>query len=193
MSVPSIGSSSFAILSQVLAAHDKARASASSSTAARATTNGKLSESDQRVVAKLQQQDRAVRAHELAHIAAGAGVVTSGASYTYETGPDGKRYANGGEVSIDVSPGRTPQDTLRKAEQIRASALAPADPSAQDRSVAARAEQMATEARIELTDASAQKTHSTVSSGSNDDPASALYRSVAGGHASSGSRVNTWA
>ncbi|MBS0369151.1 MAG: hypothetical protein JSS57_08125 [Proteobacteria bacterium] len=193
MSVPSIGSSSFAILSQVLAAQAKARASASSSTAARATTNGKLSESDQRVVAKLQQQDRAVRAHELAHIAAGAGVVTSGASYTYETGPDGKRYANGGEVSIDVSPGRTPQDTLRKAEQIRASALAPADPSAQDRSVAARAEQMATEARIELTDASAQKTHSTVSSGSNDDPASALYLSVAGGQASSGSSVNTWA
>lgn len=192
MSVPSIGSSSFAILSQALAAQAKARASASSSRASTGA-NGKLSESDQRVVAKLQQQDRAVRAHELAHIAAGAGVVTSGASYTYETGPDGKRYANGGEVSIDVSPGRTPQGTLRKAEQIRASALAPADPSAQDRSVAARAEQMATEARIELADASAQKSRGTTSSGSNDDPASALYLSVADGEASSGSRVNTWA
>lgn len=191
MSVPTVGTSSLAAFSQSLAVQSRDRVAASSSGASTGA-NGKLSESDQRVVAKLQEQDRAVRAHELAHIAAGAGVVTSGASYTYETGPDGKRYANGGEVSIDVSPGRTPQDTLRKAEQIRASALAPADPSAQDRSVAARAEQMATEARIELADASTQKAHGATSSGSSD-PASALYLSVAGGEASSGSRVNTWA
>lgn len=192
MSVPSIGSSSLAVLSQALAGQAKARAAASSEQKQTAAT-GKLSESDQRVIAKLQERDRAVRAHELAHIAAGAGVVTSGATYTYETGPDGKRYANGGEVGIDVSPGRTPQDTLRKAQQIRSSALAPADPSAQDRSIAARADQMATEARIALADGGGQKADAARSRSSNEDPASALYLSVAGGRDSSGSRVNTWA
>lgn len=189
MSVPPIGTSSLAVLSQSLSAQSAGRAAAS---AASTVASSKLSESDQRVVARLQERDRAVRAHELAHIAAGGGVVTSGASYTYETGPDGKRYANGGEVGIDVSPGRTPQDTLRKAQQIRASALAPADPSAQDRSIAARADQMATEARVDLADATrAQISDAPARNG--DNPASALYLSVAGGRESSGSRVNTWA
>lgn len=192
MSVPSIGTSSLVVLSQALAVQTRARAAASTEQK-QAAGSGKLSESDQRVIAKLQERDRAVRAHELAHIAAGAGVVTSGASYTYETGPDGKRYANGGEVGIDVSPGRTPQDTLRKAQQIRASALAPADPSAQDRSIAARADQMATEARVALADASSQQATAPPTRRGNDDPASALYLSVAGGRDASGSRVNTWA
>lgn len=192
MSVPSIGTFSLAVFSHALATQSRERAAASSAQKQTAAS-GKLSESDQRLVAKLQERDRAVRAHEFAHIAAGAGVVTSGASYTYETGPDGKRYANGGEVGIDVSPGRTPQDTLRKAQQIRASALAPADPSAQDRSIAARADQMATEARIELADASSQQTRPAPTRPTNDDPASALYLSVAGGGDSSGGRVNIWA
>ena len=88
-----------------------------------------------------------VRAHELAHITAGGGLITRGAAYTYETGPDGQRYAVGGDVGIDVSPGRTPQETLARAEQVRRAALAPADPSAQDRQVAARADQMAFQAQ----------------------------------------------
>lgn len=192
MSVPSIGTSSLAVLSQALAAQAKERVAVSSAQK-QVAASGRLSESDQRVVARLQERDRAVRAHELAHIAAGGGVVTSGASYTYETGPDGKRYANGGEVGIDVSPGRTPQDTLRKAQQIRASALAPADPSAQDRSIAARADQMASEARVDLADVSSQQVGAPPTRGGNDDPASVLYLSVAGGRDSSGSRVNTWA
>ncbi|MDV7392559.1 putative metalloprotease CJM1_0395 family protein, partial [Arthrospira platensis SPKY1] len=65
---------------------------------------GELSESELRELQQLQQRDREVRAHEMAHVAAGAGLVTRGASYTYQTGPDGQRYAIGGEVSIDTSP-----------------------------------------------------------------------------------------
>jgi len=64
-----------------------------------------LSEADLRRVEQLKQRDREVRAHEMAHVAAGAGVVTSGASYSYETGPDGRRYAVGGEAearNIDI-------------------------------------------------------------------------------------------
>ncbi len=110
----------------------------------------KLSEAEVRELQQLQQRDREVRAHEMAHVAAGAGLVTRGASYTYQTGPDGQRYAIGGEVSIDTSPGRTPEETLGKAEQVRAAALAPADPSPQDRQVASQATRMAMDARMEI-------------------------------------------
>jgi len=110
---------------------------------------GELSADDERTVARLRETDRAVRQHEQAHIAAGAGLVTGGPSFTYTTGPDGKRYAVGGEVSIDTSPARSPEATIAKARQIRAAALAPADPSGQDRRVAVAAARMEAEARAE--------------------------------------------
>jgi len=115
-----------------------------------------LSESDLRLVSELKARDRVVRTHEMAHMAAGAGLVTRGASYTYQSGPDGQRYAVGGEVGIDTSPGRTPEETLLKAERIRAAALAPAEPSGQDRQVAAAAAKMASQARMEISSASAE-------------------------------------
>lgn len=116
----------------------------------RARSADTLSEAEQRQVAELKERDREVRAHEMAHVAAGAGLVTRGASYTYQTGPDGQRYAIGGEVGIDTSPGRSPEESLSKAERIRAAALAPAEPSGQDRQVAAQASRMASDARMEI-------------------------------------------
>ena len=84
-------------------------------------------------------------------MAAAAGLVRGGMSFSYQTGPDGRRYAVGGEVSIDSSPvADDPQATLDKARQIQAAALAPAEPSSQDRAVAAQAARMAMEARVEL-------------------------------------------
>ncbi len=109
-----------------------------------------LTEADQKRIRELQQRDREVRAHEMAHIAAGGGLILRGAQYDYETGPDGVRYAVGGDVLIDTSPGRTPEETAEKAQRIIAAALAPSDPSPQDRAVAAKAAQMAAEARIEI-------------------------------------------
>ena len=111
---------------------------------------GELSVDDRRRVEELKSTDRAVRAHEAAHMAAGGSLVTSGASFSYETAPDGQRYAVAGEVGIDTSKGRTPEETLGRAQQIRAAALAPADPSGQDRAVAAAASQMAADARAEI-------------------------------------------
>lgn len=105
---------------------------------------------EQRIVAQLQQRDREVRTHEMTHIAAGAGLVRGGATYSFERGPDGKLYAVGGEVSIDTSPASTPEQTIERARQIRSAALAPADPSAQDRQVAAAASLMENQARREL-------------------------------------------
>ena len=109
-----------------------------------------LTAEEQRRVRDLQAADRRVRTHEQAHIAVGGDLVRSGASFTYATGPDDKRYAVAGEVSIDTSPGRTPEETIPKAQHIRETALAPADPSPQDRSVAAAATQMEGKARGEL-------------------------------------------
>ncbi|WP_147694798.1 putative metalloprotease CJM1_0395 family protein [Vogesella mureinivorans] len=108
-----------------------------------------LSEEEQKQVEQLKARDSEVRAHEQAHMAAAGGVSVSGPSYSYQQGPDGKRYAIGGNVSIDVSPGRTPEDTLRKAQAIQRAALAPAQPSGQDQAVAAQARQMALQAMAE--------------------------------------------
>lgn len=109
-----------------------------------------LSNAEQQALTQLEARDKQVRAHEQAHVSAGGELITSGASFTYQVGPDNRRYAVAGEVGIDTSPGTTPEETLERAARIRAAALAPADPSAQDRQVAAQADRMATEARQEL-------------------------------------------
>ena len=116
----------------------------------KAAGGGQLSEAEQRQVDELQRTDQRVRAHEQAHLAAGGGLTSGGARFQYRTGPDGKQYAASGEVQIDTSEEKDPNATIRKAQRIKAAALAPADPSAQDRSVAARADAMAAKARQEL-------------------------------------------
>jgi len=83
-----------------------------------------------------------------------------GANYRYQRGPDGKMYAVGGEVKIDTSREKDPQDTVTKMQQVRRAALAPAQPSSQDRSVAARASQIEAEARAELLKENAENTTS---------------------------------
>lgn len=99
---------------------------------------------------QLKARDREVRLHEAAHIAVGGSVIRSGAKLQYARGPDGVLYATGGDVSIDTSRASTPEATLVKAGMIRRAALAPAEPSAQDRSVAADAARMAMQARQEI-------------------------------------------
>ncbi len=112
--------------------------------------NQQLTNEQRAQMQALKGRDREVRAHEAAHMAAAGGLARGGASFSYETGPDNRRYAVGGEVSIDTSPGKTPEETLQKAQTIRAAAQAPAKPSQQDLAVAASAGQMAAEARAEL-------------------------------------------
>lgn len=111
-----------------------------------------LSEADKKVIAELKAADDRVRAHEMAHVAAGGQYTTSGANFAYKTGPDGKRYAVAGEVGIDISavPG-DPEATAKKMDVVKRAALAPMDPSPQDRRVAARATMVRMEALMELT------------------------------------------
>lgn len=115
----------------------------------------KLSEDEKRLVTDLQSRDAEVRAHEAAHQSGGAS--TGGASYTYQKGPDGKMYAIGGEVSISFQTGSTPQETIANAQAVITSALAPADPSAQDMAVASSAMVMMMRAQQQITQEAQEK------------------------------------
>jgi len=100
-------------------------------------------------VSKLQAIENRVISHEAAHKAVG-GNLAGAASYQYSTGPDGKTYITGGEVSINISEGKTPEETINRMQQVRAAALAPSDPSPQDYKVAALASQTEMTARLDL-------------------------------------------
>jgi hypothetical protein len=116
-----------------------------------------LTEEQLRQIEQLKSRDVEVRAHEQAHKAV-AGAHGGAISLTYETGPDGRRYAVAGEVPVDLSPvSGDPAATVRKMQTIRQAALAPADPSGADRAAAARASQLAQKAQAELAEVTAQK------------------------------------
>lgn len=125
-------------------------AAGKSRTPGKTGNSAKLSEQEQAELRRLQARDQEVRQHELAHLSAAGGLALGGPSFSYQRGPDGVNYAIGGEVQIDTSAGATPQETLAKASQIEAAALAPASPSGQDRAVAAQARQMAIKAQSQL-------------------------------------------
>ncbi len=125
---------------------------------------------------KLRQRDREVRNHEMAHLAAAGAYALGGPTFEYQKGPDGQRYAIGGHVNIDTSPvAGDPEATQRKAETIRRAALAPGDPSPQDRSVAAAASAMAVKAQIEAQQSGQNATSGTESRSRNSENASDLY------------------
>jgi SprA-related family len=111
---------------------------------------GRISEQELRELQTLKRRDAEVRAHEQAHLAAAGQYARGGASFSFERGPDGASYAVGGQVDIDLSNERTPEDTVRKMQTVRRAALAPLSPSAADRSIAARAAVMESQARQEL-------------------------------------------
>lgn len=113
-------------------------------------TENDLTQEELQQVQELKQRDTEVRAHEQAHISAAAGLRTSAASYDYQTGPDGKKYAVGGEVSISFTSSGNPEEDIQNAETMRNAALAPSEPSGQDRSVAKEAEKIIQQAKEKL-------------------------------------------
>ncbi|HYH39218.1 MAG TPA: putative metalloprotease CJM1_0395 family protein [Azospirillum sp.] len=108
-----------------------------------------LSDDEQKQVDKLKAVDTKVRQHEAAHQAAG-GALAGGATFSYTKGPDGRSYATGGEVPIRAPAARSPEAAIQQAQQIKAAALAPAEPSGQDLAVAASADAAMVQARREL-------------------------------------------
>ncbi len=147
-----------------------------------------LSEEERKIVEELRNRDREVRAHENAHKAAAGAYATGGPTYTYQTGPDGKRYAIGGEVQIDTSEvPNDPEATIRKAQTIRRAALAPAEPSSQDQRVAAQARVIENRARQELTKERREEAQEKTEESSNTSDSSSLTTSTENAKASNGS------
>ncbi|MDA0690894.1 MAG: putative metalloprotease CJM1_0395 family protein [Nitrospinae bacterium] len=125
-------------------------------------TEADLSQEERQALTELKTRDREVRAHEQAHLAAAGPYAKGPPSFEFQTGPDGKPYAVGGEVRIDTSEvSGNPQATLTKAQTIKRAATAPANPSAQDRQVAAQASRMEAEARKEIREQRTEETEST--------------------------------
>jgi hypothetical protein len=144
------GTRTGAVLPQAVPGPEAGRGLALPQTTDAASPDG-LSAGDRDVVRQMAARDREVRRHEQAHARAG-GAQAGSPSFTYRTGPDGKRYAVGGEVPIDTAP--VPDDpaaTIAKMEIVKAAALAPAVPSMPDRRIAAQAESIRLAALAELT------------------------------------------
>lgn len=174
-----------------------ATTTASTGSKTRVAATRELTADQQRKVEELKEIDRKVHEHEQAHIAAGGGVVTSGASYTYTYGPDGKPYATGGEVGIDTSKEEKPQENIDKGRLVQRAALAPQDPSPQDYRVASIGAQLETTGRSDLTreqelERAAQAREAQQDSGDASQLLQNTYATVAAGSANA-DRVSVYA
>ncbi|WP_051252350.1 putative metalloprotease CJM1_0395 family protein [Ferrimonas kyonanensis] len=99
---------------------------------------------------QLQTRDQEVKTHEQAHANAG-GQHAGRPKYEFTRGSDGRMYASDGEVSIDTGKIEgDPQATIDKMQTVIQAANAPAQPSNQDRKVAAQAAVIMSEARAEM-------------------------------------------
>ncbi len=136
-------------------------AEASSADVDRKANGEALTKDEQKQVQELKDRDRETRTHEQAHKSAAGSYAQGGPVFEYQQGPDGQRYAVGGNVSIDSSaiPGDS-QATIQKMQVIRRAALAPSNPSDQDRKVAAQASQAEQQARTELRQSNEDETTS---------------------------------
>lgn len=162
--------------SEVRADNGDSEASESASTNVGET---ELTEEEEEQVRELQERDREVRAHEQAHLAAAGPYAKGGPTYEYQRGPDGRNYAVGGEVSIDTSPVEgDPAATIAKMNKLIAAAYAPAEPSGQDRAVAAQAAALRAEAQADLA-AERTETEETSAGDSTNQPAAAAPESPA--------------
>lgn len=118
------------------------------STAENKTQN--LDEQQLQELEKLKKRDIEVRQHEHAHLSVAGQYASGGATFTYEKGPDGTKYAVGGEVPIDISKESSPEATILKMQVIKRAALAPTSPSSADRMIASQADAKAAQARQEI-------------------------------------------
>jgi hypothetical protein len=156
------------LLSNDIGSSGKNNVSSVASTSSQRSNGNANSLLKQKFSAQVEQQlqqliktDQEVRAHEQAHIAASGGLATSGPNYVYVTGPDGKLYAVGGDVNIDVSPVQNnPDATIQKMDTVIRAALAPAQPSSQDYTVASQAQMAIIQAQEQKTIMERQKSQS---------------------------------
>ncbi len=130
---------------------EKARELLTSDNGAEISSNGKkLSREEQKEVERIKRIDREVKRREVAHRAVAGNYARGSISFEYVTGPDGKKYAAEGHITIDARPIlNNPKASIRKAQAIRSAKLDSGD-AALDRSVSAEVAKMEREARIKL-------------------------------------------
>ena len=87
-----------------------------------------------RVLEKFKTLDSQTRAHEQLH--ASLGDTIGAINYNYQVGPDGKLYATGGHVRMDVSIPDDPKAAQAKLDKLSNAASAPSELSAADASIA---------------------------------------------------------
>ena len=120
-----------------------------------------LSSSEKKEVDELKERDREVKAHEQAHLSAAGNLAAGSPKFKYQKGPDGQQYAVAGEVGLKIPEGANPRESLAIAQRIERAALAPAEPSAKDRSVANQARRKAADAQRKIAEESAGKSLTT--------------------------------
>jgi len=109
-----------------------------------------LSAGAQQKLMELEKRDREVKIREAERAALG-GRYSGAPKLSYVIGPDGKCYVVESKVNVDMGVvAGDPEATIKKAEVIRSAALATAQPSPQDRNIAAQAAHMKLKAQAQL-------------------------------------------
>jgi len=111
--------------------------------------NNKQAAANNEKIDQLKKIDKNVIEHEEQHQRT-AGSLGSSPSYKYAIGPDGKNYAVGGHVNVQIKKDSDPNKTIQNAEIVKRSALAPHDPSEQDLKVAYDADENISKAKLAL-------------------------------------------
>lgn len=114
------------------------------------TIDGKYDKNDyERVLEKFKSMDSNIRMHEQQHAALSG--TSSPIEYSYQLGPDGKMYANGGSVRLDTSLPNNPDAASVKLDSIKKSATSSgSDMSGADATIAISANLM--KAKLQLQD-----------------------------------------
>lgn len=89
-------------------------------------------------IAQLEVHEKMVINHEKMHMTVG-GSLASNATYTYVTGPDGKKYVAGGRVDLKIPTGGSLDSLLRNLKRIKSAATAVGNPSGADLATASTA------------------------------------------------------
>ncbi len=108
-----------------------------------------LTPEQQQKVKELKKQEDKVMQRVNARLAAG-GDICERPTYQYKLGPDGVRYKVAGEVKIDISPCKTPEETIAKMQRVKKAAMSSPEPSPDDRAIYDEADRIAQMAQAQL-------------------------------------------